>query len=621
VFKVYGVHTHLISHQKVVVGTGFESSLVPAMACHLPVLDMSAAFPHLALGSTPSSSSWTELSLTAPGANTVIRSFRTDALDQDTLDSAGRIYAVERSIIALKCTMDALDAARKPLLFRRRREARRAAVAAQAAELAVQRADLWAAHVTMCRRRNARTSPLCALPLELVGRILELVTPFEHPQDRLVEWPDEYAGWERAMLVCAHLRAAALSSPALWAHIPFPCSKTWYELCMARAGTLPLSVSLVGSASTWIVRDIQRRARHIRDARLFLHHVGEDERELLTGWGPRLCSLVFWAHTNSWNPPVRVSQAWLGAALTELVLRSAELVTDGLRLPYLVRLELGDVRVEDGLPNLLRFIGAAAGLVLLCVDLTSVSGSTESSIADPISLPCLERSDLSGSHDDVRILIHALPVPADTYQITFCVTAAEEARAGLMTEVSSWRDGAVPVLWLGQDAAISTSGPPTIIIGGGARAASPARSFLTLTHPGTPDAPAVHCTGTFESTLLLAGALYAARALRLRAHCEASLVSAAADPLGPLGAVAHLALPDAWMPPVQDALRGWLCARAAAGRPVDTVDFLGASSLVYVEDLRALRVLAKEMLKKGWVHEVLHDGWTVSRETYVPADV
>jgi hypothetical protein len=589
------------------------------MACHLPVLNMSAAFPHLALGSTPSLSSWTELSLTEPGPNIVTLPFLVDVLDKEIVDSAGRIYAVERSIIALECMRDVLDAARKPLLFRRRQETQRAAVAAQAAELAVQRAALWAAHVTMCRRRNVRTSPLCALPLELVGRILEHVAPFEHPHNRLVEWPEEYAGWERAMLVCAHLRAAALSSPALWAHIPFSCSKTWYALCMARAGTLPLSISLVGSESAWIVRDIQRRARPVRDAQLFLDYFGEEVRELLAGWGPRLRSLVFWIHTNSWFPPVRVSQAWLGAALTELVLHRVELVTDGLRLPLLVRLELRDVRVEDGLPDLLRLIGTAVGLVLLCVDLASVSGSADSPIADQISLPCLERSDLSGSHDQVRILIHALPAPADTYQITFRIATAEEARAGLMAEVSSWRDGAVPVLWLGEDVAISTSDTPTII--STPRGVQPARSLLMLTHPRTLEAPAVHCTGTFESTPLPRAALHDARALRLRAHCEASLVSAAADPLGPLGAVAELALPDAWMPPVQNALRGWLCARAAAGRLVNTVDFLGASSLVYVEDLRALRVLAKEVLEKGWVHEVLHDGWTVSRETYMPANV
>jgi hypothetical protein len=352
------------------------------MACHLPVLDRSAAFPHLALGSTPFSSSWIDLGLTATYPNIFTLPFRVNAPDQDPeiLDSAGRIHAVERSIIALKCTMDALDAARKPLLFRRRREARRAAVVAQAAELAVQRADLWTAHVTMCRRRNARTSPLCALPLELVGRILEHVAPFAHPQDRLVEWPEEYAGWERAMLVCAHLRAAALSSPALWAHIPFSCSKPWYALCRARAGTLPVPVSLVGSAPTWIVRDIYLRARPGQDARLFLYDVDEEVRELLEGCGPRLRSLVFWIRANSWRPPVRVSQAWLGAALTELVLHGVELVTGGLHLPLLVRLELQDVRVEDGLPNLLHLIGTAVGLVLLCVDLTSVSGSTDSPI-------------------------------------------------------------------------------------------------------------------------------------------------------------------------------------------------------------------------------------------------
>jgi hypothetical protein len=131
----------------------------------------------------------------------------------------------------------------------------------------------------------------------------------------------------------------------------------------------------------------------------------------------------------------------------------------------------------------------------------------------------------------------------------------------------------------------------------------------------------VYYTGIFDSTSLLLAARHDVHSLRIDSDFGSLLFDATTEPIGPLGAVEHLALPVAWVAEVQDALRHWTYVRAAVRRPVSTVDFLGARSLMYVEDLRALRVLAKELLDEGWVHEVLHDGWTVSRETYMPADV
>jgi hypothetical protein len=315
-----------------------------------------------------------------------------------------------------------------------------------------------------------------------------------------------------------------------------------------------------------------------------------------------------------------MSYEWIGGAcLTELVLHSVELVSADLHLPHLVRLELQDVRVEDGLSNLLRLVRAAAGLVFLCLDLSHVSEFDNSDSLDSITLPCLERVHLDGSPSHVLTLMHALPVPADTYRITTRITTPDDPRHGLLAEVMSWRDGVPPMICISRD--VESTSTASVAWETGAPSLRPVLSLLTCTHPRTPNAPAVYYTNIFDSNPLLLAALHDVRFLSIDSYFESLLFDATTEPIGPLGAVEHLALPDAWVAEVRDALRQWTCARAAVGRPVPTVDFLGARSLLYVEDLQALRVLAKELLDECWVHEVLHDGWTVSRETYMPADI
>jgi hypothetical protein len=543
-------------------------------------------------------------------------------LDLDIYKNVVRISTIEREIAAAVYTIDALAAAHPPRLFRKRHVARLAAAEAEYAALERQYAELYTIHSAMWARRNARVSPLCRLPLELVVRILEHVAPFDLPYDHPVEWPEECVGWEPAMLVCTHLRAAALSSPALWARITNANRKAWYELCIGRSGATPLSISLVEHTSrpASIIWDLQRCPRPVHNARLFLQYVDDDVRQLLAGWMPHLRSLVCWLRAEPWQRRARISHEWIGGgSLTELVLHSVELVTADLYLPHLVRLELQDVRVEDGLSNLLRLIRAAAGLAFLCLDLSHVSKFDDRSSLGSITLPCLERIHLDGSPSHVLTLMHALPVPADTCRITTRITTHDDARHGLLAEVLSWRDGAPPVICISRDS--ESTSTDSVDWETGAPRLRPVLSLLTCTHPRTPNAPAVYYTGIFDSTPLLLAALHDVHSLSIDLDFESLLFDSTTEPIGPLGAVEHLALPDAWVAEVQDALRHWTCVRAAVGRPVSTVDFLGARSLMYVEDLRALRVLAKELLDEGWVHEVLHDGWTVSRETYMPADV
>jgi hypothetical protein len=144
-----------------------------------------------------------------------------------------------------------------------------------------------------------------------------------------------------------------------------------------------------------------------------------------------------------------MSHEWIGgASLTELVLHSVELITADLHLPHLVRLELQDVRLEDGLSNLLRLIRAAAGLVFLCLDLSHVSEFDDRGSLDSITLPCLERMHLDSSPSQVFTLIHALPIPTDTYRITTRIATHDDARHGLLAEVLSWCDGAPPVIFI-----------------------------------------------------------------------------------------------------------------------------------------------------------------------------
>jgi hypothetical protein len=170
-------------------------------------------------------------------------------LDVDINNNAAHISTIKREIATAVYTIDALAAAHPPRLCRRRHAARLATAEADCAALERQYAELYTIQSTMRARRNASVSPLCRLPLELVVRILEHIAPFDLPYDRPVEWPEECVGWEPAMLVCTHLRAAALSSPALWARITDANRKTWYELCIRRSGATPLSISLIEHTS------------------------------------------------------------------------------------------------------------------------------------------------------------------------------------------------------------------------------------------------------------------------------------------------------------------------------------------------------------------------------------
>jgi hypothetical protein len=372
-------------------------------------------------------------------------------LDDDIYNNAARIFTIEREIAAAVYTIDALAAAQPPRLFRKRRAARLATAEAEYAALGREYAELCIIQSAMWARRNSRVSPLCRLPLELVIRVLEHVASFDLPYDHPVEWPEECIGWGPAMLVCTHLRAAALSSPALWARITDANRKAWYELCIELSGATPLSISLVEHTSrpASIIWDLQRCSRPVQNARLFLQYVDDDVRKLLAGWMPHLRSLVCWLRAEPWQRRARMSHEWIGgASLTELVLHSVELITADLHLPHLVRLELQDVRLEDGLSNLLRLIRAAAGLVFLCLDLSHVSEFDDRGSLDSITLPCLERMHLDGSPSQVFTLIHALPIPTDTYRITTRIATHDDARHGLLAEVLSWCDGAPPVIFI-----------------------------------------------------------------------------------------------------------------------------------------------------------------------------
>jgi hypothetical protein len=205
-------------------------------------------------------------------------------LDDDIYNNAARIFTIEREIAAAVYTIDALAAAQPPRLFRKRRAARLATAEAEYAALGREYAELCIIQSAMWARRNSRVSPLCRLPLELVIRVLEHVASFDLPYDHPVEWPEECIGWGPAMLVCTHLRAAALSSPALWARITDANRKAWYELCIELSGATPLSISLVEHTSrpASIIWDLQRCSRPVQNARLFLQYVDDDVRKLRT---------------------------------------------------------------------------------------------------------------------------------------------------------------------------------------------------------------------------------------------------------------------------------------------------------------------------------------------------
>jgi hypothetical protein len=94
-------------------------------------------------------------------------------------------------------------------------------------------------------RRNAHT-PLCQLAPEILGRILfwaQVRTEGTHIVH--APWADFDASWTRWMLVCRHVREAAVNTPVLWRTLFLLKAREqtalrWWILCVARAKNCPL---------------------------------------------------------------------------------------------------------------------------------------------------------------------------------------------------------------------------------------------------------------------------------------------------------------------------------------------------------------------------------------------
>jgi hypothetical protein len=131
-------------------------------------------------------------------------------------------------------------------------------------------------------RRNA-CSPLCSLPFDVLHIIFQLLAPSSPESDRDADvllfthefsaertefWP--FMGLAAA---CTRLRAFAIATPLLWHRADLGHrSSEWVALCVARAGSVPLSLrcdrrtmgTLDPPAIQSLTRQIQARVRDIR---------------------------------------------------------------------------------------------------------------------------------------------------------------------------------------------------------------------------------------------------------------------------------------------------------------------------------------------------------------------
>jgi hypothetical protein len=103
--------------------------------------------------------------------------------------------------------------------------------------------ELTSELLTLKRERNAFT-PFCAVPDEMIGRILiALMIEPENPlgffeTDTVLSSPK----WGRAMRVCSRIRTVALHTPQLWSIVDCQAHSFWIKVCIQRACSCLLTV-------------------------------------------------------------------------------------------------------------------------------------------------------------------------------------------------------------------------------------------------------------------------------------------------------------------------------------------------------------------------------------------
>jgi hypothetical protein len=288
------------------------------------------------------------------------------------------------------------------------------------------------------REDRARRNTLAAifrLPSELmiiVLRILQQTDSLNHISD-IFEMPvPSYDGrWTRMMLTCRRMRLIALQEHELWSTIECGYNKQWIEICLERAGDLPLDLrARAHPRYSWRLSmddyfDLPAKLIDIYTTRARSIHVSLLREQL-----PETCasalkqSAPYLQVLNIKSTPLHLNQEFLGGYFPSL----RELVSDRLcsidNPPLFTCLRYLRLRIENELSifGLITLFDRIPAIEILSVTWKS-SFNIERSIMhealrrSPIRLDRLIALQLSGSISPIRAVLHVLPDPSDILDI------------------------------------------------------------------------------------------------------------------------------------------------------------------------------------------------------------
>jgi hypothetical protein len=273
------------------------------------------------------------------------------------------------------------------------------------------------------QRRNSLV-PICRLPVELLARILAFLQHFElvHPHggaDFLFH--SNANNWSQFMLVCAHFRAVAVQTPALWNVYDFarPVSE-WRELCLSRAAGISSCIRINSALGVGHLRQAWKAV--VTDAA-----VHPDVLDACVT--PELRVLVLHLLASSYNPKYEIKQSFLGGAplsLTHFKIVGDRIALNAhLRMPLLRCLWVQGITTSldtEAWASLFRHSPLLEEVSINGVFLQQTAAPLNVATVVPVParvlLPCLSTLSLSNYLAEAAAFARLLPAPSAMLRIT-----------------------------------------------------------------------------------------------------------------------------------------------------------------------------------------------------------
>jgi hypothetical protein len=272
-------------------------------------------------------------------------------------------------------------------------------------------------------RRNALTSPLCRLPLDVLYRVLMVLASGEqrtpqifkaHDMDWVAPHFRQTAKWTKVFGVCKHIRSVSSAWPLLWSHINLNhANAEWIDYCVRRAGTVPLSITYEESVSRVDTDAVASILPQAEDACIVLSRQCKNPSSIESVLNKRLEFLRAFIYAPSPLHVFALTPRFLGGAtsnLTKLVLRNTVLSTGDLEFPSLVHLDFETLSGQEDPHRLLSFLSNCPILESLFLSNGAFERLDENTT--PINIPYLKILHVKDVLTSIPAILRIFPIPS-----------------------------------------------------------------------------------------------------------------------------------------------------------------------------------------------------------------